>query len=236
MEDQPTQAYRVMIVDANELLRRGIRDVLSRDRRYRFTVVADVARIEDALDAFRALDPDVTFLALPPASLGGTGAGTWCLHEIVRFYPTARVIGLLDSGDLSQMLAAIQAGARGVLVRDAPASALREAARDVIEGGAALDLRLADTLFDYLASTNGAGRRPDAVGLDPAAMAGLSPREREVLRALAQGSRNKEIAAQLGVSVGTVKTHLRHIFRKLKVADRTSAVLVALHAREAQAA
>lgn len=236
MDDQPTQVFRVMIVDENELLRRGIRDVLSRDRRYRFTVVADVARIDDALDAFRALDPDVTFIALPPASFGGPGAGIWCLHEMVRLYPAARVIGLLDRGDLSQMLAAIQAGARGVVVRDAPASVLREAARDVIEGGAALDLRLADTLFQYLASTEGTGLRTDALGLDPAAMVGLSPREQEVLRALAQGSRNKEIAAQLGVSVGTVKTHLRHIFRKLKVADRTSAVLVALHVREAQAA
>lgn len=64
----------------------------------------------------------------------------------------------------------------------------------------------------------------------------LSPREREVLHLLAQGNRNKEIAAELGVSVGTVKTHLRHIFRKLMVADRTAAVLSALRAGWREAA
>jgi len=64
----------------------------------------------------------------------------------------------------------------------------------------------------------------------------LSPREREVLRALAQGHRNKEIAVELGVSVGTVKTHLRHIYRKLTVADRTAAVVSALHVQMADAA
>ena len=71
--------------------------------------------------------------------------------------------------------------------------------------------------------------------LHPAVLRALSPRERQVLHSLAQGHRNSEIAVQLGVSVGTVKTHLRHIFRKLMVADRTGAVLAALHVRLPQA-
>jgi DNA-binding NarL/FixJ family response regulator len=157
------------------------------------------------------------------------------LEEIVSSDPGARVIALVDRNDLELVLKAIQGGARAVLVRDAPATALLDAAHDVVDGGAALDMRLASVLFDYLARSMPAALESGPV-FDPSTLTGLSPREREVLRALAQGYRNKEIAAALGVSVGTVKTHLRHIFRKLKVADRTSAVLLALHVRPADAA
>jgi len=231
MADMTERPVRVLIVDSSELLRRGIRDVLARDRRYRFSIVGDVARPEEGAPAFRQLAPDVTFLALSDGGGVATGGGMRCLHEILSLDPAARVIALVDGNDLEHVLAAIQAGARGVLVREAPATALLEAAYDVVEGGAALDLRLAAVLFDHLASAGSAGPRNGEAILDAATLTALSPREREVLRALAQGNRNKEIAAALGVSVGTVKTHLRHIFRKLNVADRTSAVLLALHVR-----
>lgn len=226
MIEPDNRSLRVMIVDPSELLRRGVRDVLARDKRYRFSVVGDIAQPGEASAAYQQLMPDVTFLAVTAT----TTAPVRHLHDIVGGDPAARVIALLDRNDLDLALRTIQGGARAILVRDAPATALLEAAHDVIEGGAALDRRLASVLFDYLATSTTAGLESGPV-LDPSALMALSPREQEVLRALAQGCRNKEIAAALGVSVGTVKTHLRHIFRKLKVADRTSAVLLALHAR-----
>ena len=231
MIEPDSRTLRVLIVDPSELLRRGVRDVLNRDRRYRFTVVADVANAGEAPAAYRRLLPDVTFLGVTGSPMGPVHH----LHEIVGIDAGARVIALLERNDLELALKTIQSGARAVLVRDAPASVLLEAAHDVVEGGAALDLRVASVLFDYLASSTPATADGGPV-LDPATLTALSPREQEVLRALAQGCRNKEIAVALGVSVGTVKTHLRHIFRKLKVADRTSAVLLALHARTADAA
>jgi DNA-binding NarL/FixJ family response regulator len=99
---------------------------------------------------------------------------------------------------------------------------------DVCNGGAALDSRLAKPLFEGLAALSPSPIPVDATELDARVLSLLSQREREVLQALAQGYRNKQIGAALGVSVGTVKTHLRHIFRKLQVVDRTGAVLKAL--------
>jgi DNA-binding NarL/FixJ family response regulator len=226
MIEPDSRSLRVLIVDPSELLRRGVRDVLARDTRFRFSVVGDIANPAEAPPAYRHLMPDVAFLAVT----AGPAAPVRHLHEIAAIDPAARIVALVERNDLDLMLRAIQGGARAILVRDAPATALLEAAHDVIEGGAALDMRLASVLFDYLAASGPASLESGPV-LDPATLTALSPREQEVLRALAQGCRNKEIAAALGVSVGTVKTHLRHIFRKLKVADRTSAVLLALHAR-----
>ena len=97
--------------------------------------------------------------------------------------------------------------------------------------------RIARSLFGYLAVNEGSSVvELDGFRLGSAALRLLSRREQEVLRALAHGLRNKEIAADLGISVGTVKTHLRHIFRKLHVADRTAAVLTALQVRFRDAA
>lgn len=99
----------------------------------------------------------------------------------------------------------------------------------VLNGGSALDPHLTRMLFEYLASRAAEPAAAAEPRLDPAALRSLSPREQEVLRLLCQGQRNKEIAVRLGVTVGTVKTHLRHVFRKLQVYDRTGAILTALH-------
>jgi DNA-binding NarL/FixJ family response regulator len=113
---------------------------------------------------------------------------------------------------------------------------LLEAVRHVREGGCALDPRLTKRLFEYLTPNATAVSLSGAAGLEGAALRALSPREVEVLQLLCHGLRNKQIAARLGVTIGTVKTHLRHIFRKLNVDDRTGAVLAALQVRLREAA
>ena len=94
-------------------------------------------------------------------------------------------------------------------------------------GGCAVEPVILRDLFAYLAGVAASMGRGAASGKD-SALAKLSPREREVLRLMAQGKGNKEIASLLGISAGTTKTHLRHIFKKLRVSDRTGAVLTAL--------
>lgn len=220
---------RVLVADSAELVRRGIRDVLSRDRR--FSVVGEIARPPDIVAACLELSPDIIFLGLGRDGDGylDGSASLAALRQTLRLDPSARVIVLVDGDTVDDLLEPVLAGAKGVLLRNAPASTLLEAMNDVLAGGAALDPHLTRSLFEYLAA--GAGL-PTAdvprLRLDPAVLGTLSPREQQVLHSLAQGNRNKEIATQLGVSVGTVKTHLRHIFRKLVVADRTAAVLTAL--------
>jgi DNA-binding NarL/FixJ family response regulator len=223
---------RVLIADEVELFRRGLRDVLAKDGR--FIVAAETGRSEDVPAIYERVRPDVTLV-----SASSRGAlETTPLDRIRRSDRGARVIVLIAPEAADQVVRFIQAGAQGVLLRDASADAILAALHDVCEGGSGLDARLARLLFDSLAG--GGSRLGDtqmqSSGLDPAVLSLLSQREREVLQALAQGYRNKEIGAALGVSVGTVKTHLRHIFRKLQVADRTGAVLKAVDARLRRAA
>lgn len=232
-----TAQVRVLIADNAELVRRGIRDVLARDGR--FSVVGEIARPVDAAEAWLELAPDITFLGLGRDSEGYRegSTGLTALQQTLRSDPSACVIVLVNEDTAEDVLAPVRAGARGVLLRDASATTLLEATRDVLAGGATLDPRLARSLFDHLAFGAGPSLSSEQEhALDPAVLGLLSRREQEVLRALARGYRNKEIGAELGVSVGTVKTHLRHIFRKLKVADRTAAVLAALQVRLPKAA
>jgi two-component system nitrate/nitrite response regulator NarL len=166
----------------------------------------------------------------------GKAPGLADLRRTLRLDPFARVVILVDDDGVNDLLDAIRCGARGVLLRDTPANILLRSAREIVAGGSSLDPRLARRLFESLASNGGDGVLAGAwPSLDRNALRSLSPREQEVLRLLAQGCRNKEIARDLGVSIGTVKTHLRHIFRKLKVYDRTTAVLTVLQSRHLEA-
>lgn len=239
MADTATSSdgVRILIADSAELVRRGIRDVLARSRR--FSVVGEVAQAEEVVEACLEFVPDVVFLGLGRDSDDGPGssAGLSALRRVLQLEPSVCVLVLVDGDTVEGLLEPVRAGARGVLLRDAPASTLLEALRDVLAGGAALDPRLTRSLFEQLAADLVAptlsARGPK---LAPSVLGVLSPREQEVLGSLAQGKRNKEIAIELGVSVGTVKTHLRHIFRKLTVADRTAAVLTALRVQLPEAA
>lgn len=211
-------------------------NVLHRDGR--LAIVGEVACLSDLPQACVELTPHVVFLGCSSEGVEGAGgAGLAALRRAMEPDPFVHVVVLMEHGSAAGVLEAVQAGASGVLLRDASGTALLDAARDVIGGGAALDPRLARTLFEDL----GVRETSQVVEIGPGTLGAstlrlLSHREQEVMRALAQGLRNKEIAAALGVSVGTVKTHLRHIFRKLHVADRTAAVLTALQVRLRDAA
>ena len=225
---------RVLIVESAELVRQGIRGVLTRDRQ--FVVVEEIARPQEMARACADRSPDLVFLGL-----GRDGSdraqGLTALRDTLRGLPSALIIVLVDGDAEDDLLAPAQAGASGVLLRNAPADTVLEAARHVLEGGCVLDPHLTRKLFDQLSSELRLSvATVDGPSLDMSTLRSLSPREREVLQLLCQGLRNKAIAARLGVTIGTVKTHLRHIFRKLKVDDRTGAVLTALRVRLREAA
>jgi DNA-binding NarL/FixJ family response regulator len=198
---------RVIVVEGAEFVRRGICGVLTQHGEP-FELAAEISRAA----------------ALPQAC------------ELLEVRAPALAIVLLEHDGIDGVIEAVRAGANGVLLREASGGTLLAAIHDVMAGGAVLDPRLARGLFDRLATGGAAGEGMVEPGMDPAVAGALSQREREVLQALARGCRNKEISVQLGVSVGTVKTHLRHIFRKLHVADRTAAVLIALQGKLPKAA
>jgi DNA-binding NarL/FixJ family response regulator len=224
---------RIIVVEGAEFVRRGICGVLTQHGEP-FELAAEISRAAALPQACELLAPDVIVLSL--RSEAEQVEDLRMLREALEVQSAAVAIVLVEQDGIGGVIEAVRAGANGVLLRETSAGTLLAAIHDVLEGGAALDPRLARSLFDRLATEGGDGRGIMEPGMDPAVAGALSRREREVLQALATGCRNKEISVQLGVSVGTVKTHLRHIFRKLHVADRTSAVLIALQGKLPKAA
>jgi len=224
--NQGADRARILVADNVELFRRGLREVLVSSGR--FVVAAEAARLEDVPSIYARVRPDIALISVSESDQAGRKA----LQDVLRIDQHARIVVLIAPEASEQAVQFIQAGAQAVLLRDASAPTILGALRDVHEGGCALDGRLANLLFRGLAcSPAPAVAGAAGGGLNPAVLSLLSQREREVLQALTLGYRNRQIGAELGVSVGTVKTHLRHIFRKLQVTDRTTAVLKALDAR-----
>lgn len=226
---------RILIADTSAQLRRRIRDMLTNERG--IFVVGEIAQASDLTTCCVDLSPDILLFGL--GNNGNSGyalAALAVMKRTVRADPSKGAIVLVDGTSAEEIVASLRAGAQGVVRRDVSKYTLLETVACVMAGGAALDPHLTKTMFEYLVSHDSPSGDFQTATIASAVRQALSPREREVLLSLARGCRNDEIAAQLGVSVGTVKTHLRHIYRKLEVEDRISAVLAAFQLRPSDAA
>ncbi len=217
------EKIRVLIADPADLARQGLSGLLSAQED--FAVVASCRTGNETVSEAMAQSPDVVLLGYgfsEPQRLE-------TVREIQRNRPWIPLLVLTDHPELEAFLSCIKAGARGYLGGNVDASGLIEAVRELSSGGCAVDSCVMPELFALLSRHAVPAARPARASSEAASpMERLTLREREVLRLMAQGRGNKEIAALLGISVGTAKTHLRHMFRKLQVSDRTGAVLTAL--------
>ncbi len=195
---------RVLLVDDHQLVRSGLAGLL--DAADGLTVVGQASDGAEAVERALEVAPDVVLMDLSMPGVDGV-EGTRRLRDEV---PDARVVVLTSFSDATRVQEALAAGAVGYLLKDSeprdPVAAVRSAA----QGYAPLDPRVAGALLPT-------APRPVSDG--------LSARERQVLRLLAQGMANKQIGRALGISERTVKVHVGHVFRQLGVADRTSAAL-----------
>lgn len=217
------QRIRVLVADPADLARQGLHGLLSAQDD--LEVVAACKTVDEVITQSTTLSPDVALLGYGFSELERLEA----IRQIVRSKPWTPVLVLADRLELDDFLAVVRAGAQGYLGGDIDGSRLIEAIRMLSSGGSVVDHNITKDLFAFVSSRSTGAVSESA--RSPAAgspMARLTPREREVLRLMAQGRGNKEIGALLGISVGTAKTHVRHIFRKLQVSDRTGAVLTAL--------
>ena len=200
---KPTR-IRILCVDDHRIVREGIALIISREPD--MTVVASAATAQEALAQFRHHRPDVTLMDL---RLGAT-SGIQAIQAIRREDPGARIVVLtMYQGD-EDIHQALAAGAATYLLKDTLSDDLIHVVREVHGGGHPIGPDVRARLDDRAANPT------------------LTPREIEVLKLVAQGKRNKEIAALLGISEETVPVHVKHVFAKLKVNERAAAINVAL--------
>jgi DNA-binding NarL/FixJ family response regulator len=209
---------RVAVVDDHPVVREGL--VLILQTQSDFEIVGEGETGPDAIDLVERLSPDVLMLDLELPGLDGVAV----LRRLRERGATTRVIAFTVFDTDDRIIGAVEAGAAGYLLKGAPSAELFEAIRVVHAGGSLLQPLVASTVMRHVASQG----RPGAAATTQTAT--LTTREREVLRQLAHGMSNKEIAAALGVTERTVKFHVASLFTKLGAGNRTEAVTRAVQA------
>jgi two-component system, NarL family, response regulator LiaR len=205
------ERIRVLLVDDHAVVRQGLRSFL--ELQPDIEVVGEAAGATEALERAGDVSPDVVLLDLVLPDADGVEA----IRRLTRLAPASRVLVLSSYLDDSRVFAAIQAGAAGYLLKDVQPDALAESIRQVHRGLPALHAKVVARLMHQ------AGESPS--------LADFTQREREVLKLVAEGLSNKEIASRLFISEKTVKTHVSNVLQKLGVADRTQAALLAVRRR-----
>ncbi|MFF3374063.1 response regulator [Streptomyces sp. NPDC002680] len=209
MDQEPT-AVRVLVVDDQRLIRDGIASLLS--IRPGIEIVGTAVDGRDAVAKTLELSPDVVLMDVRMPEMDGVEA----VAVLRGRAPECRVVMLTTFDDEEYVVQALRAGAHGYLLKDLPAEELAHAVRLAHAGVTQLDSSVARHLTAALPSPSPADT-PPAVS--------LSPRETDILRLLAHGHTNREIAARLYVSEGTVKNHVSRILTRLALRDRTQAAL-----------
>ena len=198
---------RVLIVDDHPVVRAGLEGMLSSQAD--LEIVGQAADGASAIDLCQELQPAVVLMDLRMAGMDGVAA----ISAIKARLPDIQILVLTTYDSDADILRAVEAGATGYLLKDAPREQLFQAIRAAARGEAALAPTVAARLMSRM-------RAP--------AEEALSAREIEVLTLIARGASNRQAGHELHISEATVKTHLIHIFDKLGVSDRTSAVTTAL--------
>jgi two-component system nitrate/nitrite response regulator NarL len=203
---------RIVVVDDHTLFRRGITALLAREPG--FAVVGEAADGFDGIRAVVAQKPDVVLLDLNMPGISGIEA----LQAIQQDAPGTHIVMLTVSEDAEDLLKALRAGALGYLLKNIDSEFLVASLRRAAEGESVISPEMTGKLM-----------REVRAGSSPApANNALSPREREILRHLAKGASNKEIARALDVAESTVKIHVQHILRKLNLSSRVQAAVWAI--------
>lgn len=198
------QKIRILIADDHPVMRSGMAVLLKYEPD--MEVIAEARNGVEAIDLFRQHQPDVTLMDMRMPDLNGVDA----IIAIRQSDPNARILIVSTYGGDENIFRGLQAGAKGYLLKDAPLDEVVLAIRKIHSGQNYIPAEIGEKLAERF--------------MQPT----LSDRESEVLKLMAQGKSNQEIASEIKVSEGTVKFHINHIYSKLGVKDRSQAILLAI--------
>lgn len=210
--DEMNKNIDILIVDDHPIVRDGLEAILSTQPDLQVTGAA--ASGEEALALFEKQRPDVVLLDLEMPGMDGVEV----IRQLRKKSPGVRIVVFTAFDTDERILSALQAGAKGYLLKGVPRSELFEAIRVVHQGGSLLQPVVASRLLDQIATSDS-----ETIPLEE-----LTPREKDALMLLAQGKQNKEIAAELDITERTVKFHISSILAKLGAGNRTEAVRIAV--------
>lgn len=219
---------RVMLVDDQQLIRQGIKMLLMSEED--LDVTAEASNGREALERIAQARPDVVLMDIRMPVMDGVTA----TRQIVQAHPEVGVIILTTFDDEEYIFEGLRAGARGYLLKDISSEEMAEAIRVVAKGGALIQPSITRKVlseFARLSTPASASGAASAAAQQPARPSALpeplTERELEVLRCIAAGRSNREIAEELVITEGTVKNHVSNLIAKLQVRDRTQALLKA---------
>ncbi len=205
---------RIVVVDDQTLVRQGIQTLL--DLEADLTVVGAAANGQQALELIEQTQPDVVLMDVRMPVMDGVAA----TREISRRWPQIGVIILTTFDDDEYVIEGLKAGARGYMLKDADSSEIVAAVRIVARGEALIQPSITRKVLAEFARLAGARTSTSTPLVEP-----LTEREMDVLRGIAAGHSNREIADQLCISEGTVKNHVSNLLAKLDARDRTQAII-----------
>lgn len=204
---------RLLIADDHKVVRRGLHFFLTTQKD--IEIVGEAVNGEEAVQMVKNLNPDVILMDLSMPVMNGVDA----TNEIRSFNELVKIIILTSYADQDHVIPAIQAGASGYQLKDVEPDELVHTIREVLRGESKLHPKVTSHVMSHLMQKN----QIDEKGLTP-----LTNRENDVLKEIAKGKSNKEIAASLYITEKTVKTHVSNILSKLSLADRTQVALYAV--------
>jgi DNA-binding NarL/FixJ family response regulator len=200
---------KIAIVEDNKTIRESLAEFAQKDPENRCVCTCPTA--EEALKALPKEQPDIVLMDIQLPNMSGIE----CCAQLKQMLPTAQIIMVTVYEDTERIFKALRAGACGYLLKRCTPEELIAAIREVRQGGAPMSREIArKVIFSFQEPLAAAAEVED-----------LSPREKEILELLAVGFPNKQIADRMGVTDGTVRWHLRHVYNKLHVRSRTEAAL-----------
>jgi NarL family two-component system response regulator LiaR len=218
----PPEKIRVLIVDDHAVVRQGLQTFI--DLQEDMRVVGEGSNGVEGVELAGRLLPDVILLDLVMPLMDGVNA----TREILEVSPQSHILILTSFGEDDKVFPAIRSGAQGYLLKDIHPNDLVRAIRDVNQGKVQLHPDIAKRLMNAVSSSPRGEPQPPGGPAQPNIAGQLTERELEVLRLIARGMNNREIAEKMVISEKTVKTHVSNILGKLNLEDRTQAAIWAL--------